>query len=255
MDSTGHVLVGGRTYSADFPLTAGAADTTFAGDGVNTGEAFVIKLDPQTIEIHYLTLFDGEMRDLYDSLGEDYLTADLDADGLPDHFQAGLVAYVLSVQTHPYSVPVGDLYTAAIESLRAEANYAAELQPYEHILAALLVTSRDMIDELTVRFSLTGSYTPFAISKGPDEPFSAEGDIDGDGSTNVSEYENVVAQGGTQQEILEFFLEAATDSSIGGLPVPAAFSRSLLALAGALGLFGLAYLRRRRSHGANARKA
>lgn len=247
-DSMGNILMSGETFSSDFPLTPGAADTTFGGDGTTTGESFITKIAPTTIKVHYLTLFDSEMDPLYTSFGQNYLSADLDADGLPDHFQAALVAFVLSVQSHPYSLLVADLYAQAIATLRTESNYATELQPYEHILGALLTTSTDMVAELRTRLSLTGSYSVFTITKSLGEPFSAQGDIDGDGASNVIEYQNVVAQGYTPEETLETFLEAANDPQTDGIPVPAVFPPGLLVLAGAVLLFGLAYLRLRRAY-------
>lgn len=46
VDSLGHVLLAGRTLSTDFPLSVGAADTTFGGDEVDTGESYAIKIMP-----------------------------------------------------------------------------------------------------------------------------------------------------------------------------------------------------------------
>jgi hypothetical protein len=54
--STGEVYVGGATGSADFPITAGAAQTTFYGGGGSNGyagDAFVARLNPT------LTAFDS----------------------------------------------------------------------------------------------------------------------------------------------------------------------------------------------------
>jgi hypothetical protein len=244
-DSMGRIFLGGWTFSPDFPLTPGAADDTW---GVDRGESFVLKINPTTIKVHYLTLFDSEMDPLYASFGQDYLNADLDADGLPDRFQAGLVAWVLSVGSHAYWPLVDDLYKQAIATLRTEPNYATELQPYEHILGALLTTSVDMVAELRTRLSLTGSYSVFTITKLIDEPFSAQGDIDGDGTTNLEEYQNILDQGYSPEESLENFLEAANDPFRDGRAVPAVFPRGLLVLAGAMVLFGLAYLRLRRTY-------
>ena len=244
-NSMGQVFLGGWTFSTDFPLTPGAADDTW---GMDRGESFVLKINPTTIKVHYLQLFDSEMEPLYASFGQDYLSADLDADGLPDHFQAGLVAWVLSVGSHPYWLLVDDLYRQAIATLRTEPNYATELQPYEHILGALLTTSVDMVAELRTRLSLTGSYSVFTITKLIGEPFSAQGDIDGDGTTNVDEYQNILDQGYSPEETFDNFLEAANDPARNGKPVPAVFPRGLLVLAGAIVLFGLAYLRPRRAY-------
>lgn len=217
VDSLGNVLLAGRTLSSDFPTTPGAADTVFGGDGVDTGESFAIKIQPGTIQVHYLALFDAEMDALYASIGEDYLTADLDADGMPDRFQVGLVAYVLSVQTHPYSNLVHDLYESTITSLQAEPNYATQLQQYHHALAALMICSQAMADYWSAYFSLGGTYTSFVIAKTASEPFSAQGDLDGDGYTNGEEYQNNLDAGGD----IDSFLIAANDPNSNGKTLPA----------------------------------
>jgi Beta-propeller repeat len=247
LDAMGNIVLGGRTTSADFPLSPGAADSVFGGDGVNTGESYVLKLDPGTIDAHYLTLFESEMELLYTSLGQDYLTADLDTDGLPDLFQAGLVAYVLSIKTHPYSNAVETLYVNTIAALQAEPNYATQLAPYEHALAALLITSEDMITYFTASLSLTGSYSSFKLTKDGakalDEPFSGQGDLDGDGLSNAEEYGNVVIAGGAIEE----FMLAAVDPTASGKALSAASQWALLVLTLAIGLVAGRRLRARRS--------
>ena len=248
VDGLGNVYMGGRTTSAGFPITPGAADSTFGGDGVNTGESFMVKINPGTIQVHYLSLFEQEMQALYASLGQDYLTADLDGDGMPDRFQIGLVAYVLSVRTHPYSNLVLALYEQTIAELQSETNYAAELAPYQHILAALLTTSQDMIDVWTPYFSLAGGYSSFIISKSPTEVFSAQGDLDGDGVTNLEEYQNNQAAGGT----LDTFLAAANNPALNGKSIPAADPWALIALALVLAAAGVHLHFRRRGLARNA---
>ncbi|MBM3288639.1 MAG: hypothetical protein FJY92_00665 [Candidatus Hydrogenedentes bacterium] len=235
VDSLGHVLLGGRTLSSDFPTSAGAADSTFGGDTVATGESYGIKILPGTIQVHYLALFEAEMDALYTSIGQDYLTADLDGDGLPDHFQVGLVAYVLSVQTHPYSNLVHDLYEATIASLQAEPNYAAQLQTYHHALAALMISSEAMADYWSAYFSLGGAYSSFVITKTASEPFSAQGDLDGDGVTNGEEFQNNANAGGD----IDSFMTAATDPGLNGKALPAMGAWGIAACAALLLGLGL----------------
>ncbi|MCC6154087.1 MAG: SBBP repeat-containing protein [Candidatus Hydrogenedentes bacterium] len=217
VDSLGHVLLAGRTLSTDFPLSVGAADTTFGGDEVDTGESYAIKIMPGTIDVHYLNLFDAEMEALYNTISQDYLTADLDNDGMPDRYQVGLVAYVLSVQTHPYSNLVHDLYESTIASLQAEPNYATQMQPYHHALAALMICSQAMADFWTNHFTLGGTYTSFVITKTASEPFSAQGDLDQDGVTNGEEYQNNEDAGGD----IDSFMAAANNPNSNGKALPA----------------------------------
>jgi hypothetical protein len=235
VDGQGQMLLAGRTMSSNFEVTAGAADTVFGGDGVNTGESYIVKILPGTITVHYLSLFDAEMEALYQLLPADYLTADLDGDGLPDRFQAGLVAYVLSVQTHPYHNLVRALYEATIVELQNEPTYAAELAPYHHALAALIISSQDMADYWIAYFGLVGSYSSFVISKTANEPFSASGDLDGDGYTNIEEFQNNEDAGGD----IYRFLEAASDPTLSGKALPAAEALGILGVGAAILLLGV----------------
>ncbi len=245
VDSLGNVYLGGRTKSSNFPLTPGAADSVFGGDGINTGESYMVKIDPGTIQVHYLSLFDQEMQALYSSIGHDYLTADLDGDGLPDRFQMGLVAYVLSVRTHPYSNLVLSLYEQTIAELQGESNYAGQFAPYQHALAALMVTSQDMIALWSAQYALAGVYTSFTISKSPTEVFSGQGDLDGDGVNNQQEYQNVVSIGGDINQ----FMDSATDPINNGKALPTLDAWALILLAAMIAAAGLYQYRKRSRSG------
>ncbi len=234
VDSLGHVLLAGRTLSTDFPLSVGAADTTFGGDEEDTGESYAIKIMPGTIDVHYLNLFDAEMEALYNTISQDYLTSDLDNDGMPDRYQVGLVAYVLSVQTHPYSNLVHDLYASTIASLQTEPNYAAQMQPFHHALAALMICSQDMADFWKSHFSLGGTYTSFVITKTASEPFSALGDLDQDGVTNGEEYQNNEDAGGD----IDSFMAAANNPNSNGKALPAMGTWAVLFCVALLLAFG-----------------
>jgi hypothetical protein len=69
VDSAGNAYVTGRTSSSDFPVTAGALQTTYGGAGgqaisqFSTGDAFVMKLDP-TGKTIYSTYLGGSKHDL-----------------------------------------------------------------------------------------------------------------------------------------------------------------------------------------------
>lgn len=61
LDGAGNAYVAGFTESADFPVTAGAYDTTFAGDEEvdNDGDAFVLKLNAEGTDLVYATYLGG----------------------------------------------------------------------------------------------------------------------------------------------------------------------------------------------------
>jgi hypothetical protein len=125
-------------------------------------------------------------------------------------------------------------------ALASEANFS-QVEPYRHALAVLLLISTDTQDELTrilarAAIVLTETYESVRESAGlflpssvpglrlaqayevfdnsvkfANEPYSATGDFDGDGATNLSEYTAfVIDEGGDIQS----FLNAATDTTI-----------------------------------------
>ncbi len=121
-----------------------------------------------------------------------------------------------------------------------------ELRDFRHALAALLFLSTDMqiaasdalfsegvvltgtYEVVTVvsgvfmpsdvkGLSLTEGYTAFDSSmKSENEPYSASGDLDKDGTANVDEYQNILALGGTAQH----FAESASDPNNDGSQLP-----------------------------------
>ena len=92
-DASGGVLVTGHTMSYTFPVTAGAFDTTFSGDGITIGDGFVTKLDPSTA----MDDNDGDgMVDWWEDLHNlDDPNDDPDGDGLNNlgEFNAGTNPY------------------------------------------------------------------------------------------------------------------------------------------------------------------
>jgi len=83
-DSAGDVYVVGDTYSADFPATSGAFQTTYAG-GV---DAFVAKLDPTGTRLLYATYLGGrDYEEAYaiavDASGAAYVTGWTSSDDFP----------------------------------------------------------------------------------------------------------------------------------------------------------------------------
>jgi hypothetical protein len=83
LDSTGAAYIAGSTDSPDFPVTRGAAQTTFGG-GVEAGDFFATKVNPQGTSLVYSTYIGGfgdegsEGRGgiAVDSAGNAYITGD-----------------------------------------------------------------------------------------------------------------------------------------------------------------------------------
>jgi len=80
VDAAGNAYVTGFTASTDFPTTAGAFQTAFAGSGpFGFGDAFVTKLDPTGSALVYSTYLGGSSDDLgsgiaVDTAGNAYVT-------------------------------------------------------------------------------------------------------------------------------------------------------------------------------------
>jgi hypothetical protein len=118
-----------------------------------------------------------------------------------------------------------------------------QVEPYRHALAALLLVSADTQDELALillragtaiigsyqavaesggvfmpsavkGLSLSEGYEVFDVSlKAANEPYSATGDFDGDGASNLAEYNAVVIDGGGS---VDDFVAAAGDPLVIG---------------------------------------
>ena len=66
VDSSGSIYLAGNTYSADFPVSSGAFDTSPDGD-----ELFVVKLNPSATAIEYSTMLGGSGGDFVTGMGVD----------------------------------------------------------------------------------------------------------------------------------------------------------------------------------------
>ncbi|HOZ49215.1 MAG TPA: hypothetical protein PLO37_24580 [Candidatus Hydrogenedentes bacterium] len=203
-------------------------------DGVPDGQEVFAGTDPKSDlsmpdVAAYLNAFDTDGATLYDLVSRLYLAADLDNDLLPDRYSVGLVAYVLVDQDHSLHDAVEGAYLANLAALREEANYESDLAAIEEILAAILLISQDLSDSWAATLGLTGTYASTQVSKDEHEPFSGEGDLDGDGNSNVTEYNNVMSSSGDIEE----FIEAASDPGSNGLTMPLGIASLALLMAGA----------------------
>jgi hypothetical protein len=120
----------------------------------------------------------------------------------------------------------------------------AELHDVRHVIASLLLVSEVGRDNLVSTLDLIRTYVVVDLTaKTVNEPFSGDGDLDGDGVSNLQEYLNVIGNGGG----IEFYLLAATSPNLDGtesLPAPTAFWLVVLALL--LATFGAANRHRHR---------
>jgi hypothetical protein len=210
--------------------------------------------------IGYETWRDYDIEYLEEALNH---TRERPGDGLPDRFQMALVEYSLCHPTSPHheEAMAGFLanraaFVSDIEDLQGSFPDLAQLLPLADLFAGMMGTSEVMhttIDAI-IRMLTDGStglprleeYVVFGTGeKAPNEPFSAEGDFDGDGISNITEYDDVMAAGGD----VSVFLEAATDPSPfwpGNPALPVGSITAVLALLFGAALLGSCALLRRR---------
>jgi hypothetical protein len=170
---------------------------------------------------------------------------DLNDDGLPDSAALALLEEAACNPNAPAALAVssGTAYAANLAFFDAEVG-AAALAPFREGIAALMLTSATTEGAVklvlglavppialaadytqvtctagaclplpTVRTSATGEFLDSAlIPRAADEPYAGDGDLDGDTVTNVTEFNNIEAQGGE----LDDFVVVATSPELDG---------------------------------------
>jgi hypothetical protein len=63
VDKNGYIYVAGGTHSSDFPVTQGAYDTSFNGEGEWAGDVYVVKFDPTGSKIVFATYIGGKVEE------------------------------------------------------------------------------------------------------------------------------------------------------------------------------------------------
>jgi PKD repeat protein len=204
----------------------------FDGELTFQGELFALALlaeEPLSDELKALLQYFGQTSwSLFDWEG---LEADfppnpptvIPGDGLPDAAQIALIEYVAcntmldaNAVTYAGMVTNKALFLEDVAALAAlEPDFGA-LAFFGDLFAGLIGSSEEMRDTVNALiYALTSGYTGlpnyadyvvFGLDKeGP--LFGADGDVDGDGKTNLEEYEAVMAAGGD----IDTFIDAATD--------------------------------------------
>lgn len=67
VDKDGYIYLTGGTHSSDFPVTAGAYDTRFNGEGEWAGDIYVVKMNPSGTDIVFATFIGGKVEDTISS--------------------------------------------------------------------------------------------------------------------------------------------------------------------------------------------
>ena len=109
-----------------------------------------------------LTLISAEGNALYPLLGEvGFHGADFDRNTLREKWEVTLIERVLCTETLPHHADLRTAYQANLAALRAETHYATDLQPYENLLAAVLLKSETSQKFFKEAMNLTGNYTVY----------------------------------------------------------------------------------------------
>jgi hypothetical protein len=169
---------------------------------------------------------------------------DFDDDGLPEEFALGMVKLTAcEEETSDLQLATISAYVINLGILEAESQFD-DVAAYKDILAVLLSMSDatrtavlDILANADLSVLLAGEYVvvtcdstgclPALIGKDEyivadgavkaiNEPYSAEGDLDGDQQSNAVEYDNVIASGGG----LSYFLSVAGNDLRDGTEAP-----------------------------------
>jgi hypothetical protein len=181
----------------------------------------------------------------FDSYRSQFLDSaqDIDADGLPEEFALALVSAACSLlDGNSLRDATMNAFDINLATLSGEDDFV-QVESFQNAIAALLLISQDtqnavkliLLDsgialgsDYEAVMGSVGIFMPSAVSglslaqgyevfddsqKAVDEPYSATGDFDGDGASNLTEYNAVVIDGGGS---VEDFVAAAGDPLVIG---------------------------------------
>ncbi len=227
IDGLGNVYAAGRFAGiGDFD----PGPMTFALESAGLIDMFALKLSEGPVECYFKTILGREWLLIAADLGLVDDEAETPDREIPERWGISMVRTVLCNLKHPHHERTLVVHTANVVALQDEpASVFDRVEPFQNVLAALLLINQSRQDYFKALLGLTNTYETV---RGPkralsDEVFSEEGDLDGDGTNNVVEYDNVLRSGGTMED----FAEATSDPG----------SRGIVA-APVMGWFGLVLL-------------
>ena len=120
VDADGNAYVTGTTASADYPVTAGAFQSTIGGNN-SAGDAFVTKLNPTGMALVYSTYLGGSARDFawaiaVDAGGNAYITGDTESYDFPTTLGAFQPAHAAGTEVDGFVVKLNPAGSALVYS-------------------------------------------------------------------------------------------------------------------------------------------
>jgi len=163
--------------------------------------------------------------DFQDGVMRGYYPEDVDNDGFPETAALALLLAAYADYGEPLLGAIREDYDHNIATLTLEELNSLSLQ--REYLAALFLLGSDVKEALIGILAddgttLMGEYVSVDVDdfvRDGTEPFSGSGDVDGDGVSNLDEYVNTIAAGGSVDDFVESALDAGSaggDSGGGG---------------------------------------
>ncbi len=213
---SGYDGIGDGVFHVDFPKGQLAYNT----------QTLETRFAPAS-ECYYETLLNEEWQALVNAKALDGEISNVPGAVIPERWSLALVMDGLCNAKNPHHIRTLEAYNANLAALAAlPLGTYATIQPYEHVLAALFLIDQLRQDYYLALFGLSGTFTVYGTAgKNINEPYSDGGDLDGDGLTNLIEYNNV-AEWGTWDS----FVDAATMNWQTGAPLPTDSKAGLLLL-------------------------
>lgn len=178
----------------------------------------------------YYTLLDG-----FIPFPVSWNASDLTQNGLIDSWEVALLERVLCTGVGPHYADALCAYEANLTTYRDEPTYGPPFAGFEHVIVALQTMSSES-QAAQGSLGLQGDYRVAGTgAKAPGEPFSADGDLDNDGHSNLVEYTNTLNASLSQDDFIEAALNPLLNGSQPASSLPVGGSLGLI-----MGVAGLA---------------
>lgn len=171
----------------------------------------------------------------------DFASTDIDGTGIPDRYEVALLQRLLCTDTTSFGSAPICTFNANLATLEDEGIFPV-VSATPDIAAGLLTISSELQGSIG---GLTGDYEAFVApgAKAVGETLAPQGDPDSDGVSNLQEYLNTIADGGSVEDYVNAALNPLTDGSA-STSLPVGSTVALGGLLVALGALSVTRLRK-----------